>query len=106
MLANMDAISIIDKTREYFDGRIIEIVVWQVPEPVPGSKHLYKYRLFFGEPGKRLVGFDNERGKGDHWHEGEVEHRYIFKDVPTLLRDFRKAIDKWRNENDDTDHRN
>ncbi|WP_345791104.1 toxin-antitoxin system TumE family protein [Agrobacterium pusense] len=37
------------------------IVVWNVREPVPGSTHLFKYRLFFGTDGRRIVSFDNER---------------------------------------------
>ncbi|MGV1776811.1 toxin-antitoxin system TumE family protein [Agrobacterium fabrum] len=45
------------------DDAIVEIFVWKVPEP--GSPHLPKYRLF-GKDGRRIVGFDNERGKGDH----------------------------------------
>jgi len=105
IFTNMDAVPIIDKTREYWGGRIVEIVVWEVPEPVAGSAHLYKYRLFFGEPGRRLVGFDNERGKGDHRHEGDMEYPYAFTDIPTLLRDFRAAIDRWEKSHDDPDHR-
>lgn len=37
-----------------------------VPEPVPGRTHLFEYRVFYGKDGRRIVGFDNERGKGDH----------------------------------------
>jgi hypothetical protein len=36
------------------DGAIVEIVVWELPEPLPGSTHRYKYRLFFGASGLRL----------------------------------------------------
>jgi uncharacterized protein with HEPN domain len=39
-------------------------VIWRVPTPVKGSTHHYKYRLFYGHPGKRIVGYDNERLKG------------------------------------------
>jgi len=46
------------------DGSIVEIVIWQLPEPLPPSTHLYKYSLFYGIPGSRRVGYDNERGKG------------------------------------------
>jgi hypothetical protein len=38
--------------------------------------------------GVRVVGYDNERGKGDHRHAGSKEMPYRFVDVPTLLRDF------------------
>lgn len=69
-------------------GGIIEMVVWRVPEPVPPSGHPFKYRLVFVRDGKRLVGYDNERGKGDHRHLGETELSYTFVDELRLLEDF------------------
>jgi hypothetical protein len=57
------------------DGSVVEMVLWRVPEPVAGSGHPYKYRLYFGRSGVRLVGYDNERGKGDHRHRREIEER-------------------------------
>lgn len=57
------------KTKEVRDdGSIIEIVIWSVPHPVSPCRHCFKYSLFFGRPGIRLVGYDNEYGKGDHRH--------------------------------------
>ncbi len=38
------------------DGAIIEVVVWDVPMPLVGSAHHFKYRCFYGYPGRRLVG--------------------------------------------------
>ena len=59
---------------EYPDGAIVEMTIWLVPEPVAGSTHAFKYSLFYGHPCKRVVGYDNERGKGDHLHiEGHEE---------------------------------
>jgi hypothetical protein len=78
--------------REMPDGTIVEIVIWQLPEPVPGSNHLYNYRLYYGRDGARLVGFDNERGNGDHSHIDGREKLYDFSDVDTLVRDFFAAI--------------
>ncbi|WP_245409134.1 DUF6516 family protein [Shinella sp. WSJ-2] len=66
--ANMDAVLLERSKTVLPDGSIVEIVLWQVPEPVAGSEHCYKYRLFYGRDGRRIVGFDNERGKGDHCH--------------------------------------
>jgi hypothetical protein len=34
------------------------------------------------------VGYDNERGKGDHRHMGLVQKPCKFVDVPTSLADF------------------
>ncbi|MDR6192444.1 hypothetical protein QE372_004759 [Agrobacterium pusense] len=72
------------------DGANVEIVVWKVPEPV--SPHLFKYRLFYGKDGRRFVGFDNKRGKGDHRHLDGEEHPYMFTTTHALLSDFRKEI--------------
>jgi hypothetical protein len=38
--------------------------------------------------GVRVVGYDNERGKGNHKHFGEIEVAYEFKGVASLLADF------------------
>lgn len=81
---------------DFDDGTIVEMVIWKVPEPVPGSTHGYKYRLFFGRPGERLVGYDNERSKGDHRHIDGREEPYAFTDVETLVRDFFWDIARWR----------
>ena len=78
------------------DGAIVEVVVWKVPEPVAGSKHLFKYRLFYGKDGRRIVGFDNERGKGDHCHLDGDEHPYTFTTTDALLSDFRREMSKRR----------
>jgi hypothetical protein len=61
------------------DGSIIEMRIWRVPSPVPPSAHSLKYSLFYGRPGELAVLFDNERGKGDHRHIGEVESAYRFE---------------------------
>jgi hypothetical protein len=54
-------------------GTGVEMVVWHLPAPVPPSPHSYKYRLVYVVAGKRVIGFDNERGKGDHVHRGDRE---------------------------------
>jgi hypothetical protein len=84
--------------RDRFDfdgGTIVEMVIWKVPKPVEGCPHAYKYRLFFGRPGERLVGYDNEP-KGDHRHIADREQPYEFKDVETLVSDFFSDIERWR----------
>lgn len=76
------------REKRSYAGGIIEMVVWQVPEPVPPSEHHFKYRLVFARDGVRLVGYDNERGKGDHRHVGKTEMSYMFVDENSLLEDF------------------
>jgi hypothetical protein len=73
---------------EYDDGAIVEMVLWRVPSPVPPSAHGLKYSLFYGRPGVREVGYDNERGKGDHRHFQGAETAYAFTDVARLMADF------------------
>lgn len=80
-------------------GEIIEMVVWRVPEPVPPTTHGYKYRLVYIVEGKRVVGFDNERGKGDHWHHGDNEYPYEFENIDQLIEDFMAEVEAWKSEN-------
>jgi Family of unknown function (DUF6516) len=77
------------------DGSIVEVVIWELPEPLPPSIHSYKYRLFFGVGGASRVRYDNERGKGDHWHIGQDEGDYSFTTVEQLLDDFERDIANW-----------
>ena len=35
-----------------------------------------------------MVGYDNERGKGDHCHIDGVEYPYVFKILDDLTADF------------------
>jgi len=52
--------------------------------------------LFYGKPGQRLIGYDNERGKGDYRHiDGEQGH-YSFVSVRQLMADFLADVDKVR----------
>lgn len=63
-----------------------------MPEPVLVSSHIYKYRLYFGRNGQRIVAFDNERGKGDHYHIDGVERPYQFTNVEQLISDFLEEV--------------
>jgi hypothetical protein len=87
-----------DTTRLFEDGAIMRIRVWEVAEPVPPSEHRFKYSLFYGRPGERVVLYDNERGKGDHRHYGEREEAYEFKDIETLIADFLADVRRERGE--------
>ena len=78
------------------EGAIIEWVVWRVPYPVSPSMHHYKYRAVFIVDGVRIIGFDNERGKGDHQHLSGDEIPYEFHSVDRLVEDFIAAIEAWR----------
>jgi len=73
---------------DYDDGAIVEMVLWRVSAPVPPSTHRLKYRLFYGRADVREVGYDNERGKGDHRHFQGEETAYYFTTVEKLMADF------------------
>ena len=83
---------------DYDDGAIVEMVLWRVPIPVAASRHDLKYSLFYGRPGVRTVGYDNERGTGDHRHYRGVESAYVFRDVEQLLADFWSDVRTLRGE--------
>jgi hypothetical protein len=78
------------------DGHIIEMVVWRVPNSVPPSKHGLKYRFAYIVNGKRVVGFDNERGKGDHCHLDGQEYTYDFQSLERLIDDFIREVEQRR----------
>ena len=78
------------------DGAIIEWVVWRVPEPVPPTYHGYMYLAAYIVNGERVIGFDNERGKGDHCHIDGREIPYTFRGVEALVEDFIAAVEARR----------
>jgi hypothetical protein len=81
---------------EFPDGAIVEMTIWKVSEPVPGSAHAFKYSLYYGYPGKRIVAYDNERGKGDHRHIGNRQVPYVFSSVEALVADFLSDVLRMR----------
>lgn len=70
------------------DRAIMEMKIWRLPQRVAGSKHELKYSLFYGYPGQRVVGYDNEAGKGDHRHLNGGESPYGFTTIEKLIEDF------------------
>lgn len=84
----MGAKLILHRKRLFDDGSIAEIKLWQVPKIVRGSRHRFKYSLDYGREGRRLVGDDNEAGKGDHRRYEAREEAYIFATPERLLADF------------------
>jgi len=94
----MKATNIIDLKEKYADGRIVQLVVWQLPEPILGSSHSFKYRLYCGRSGECLVRYDNERGKGDHKHMGDQELPYEFVSLEQLLADFMDDVEQFSGE--------
>ena len=71
------------------------------PRPAAGGRG-----ALVGEPAARAGGvagvcvlrYDNEAGKGDHRHVGDVETEYRFTTPDQLLADFWRDVDQWRPE--------
>ncbi len=86
------------RKRLYDDGAVMEETLWLVPRVVPGSSHAFKYSLYYGQRGQRLIGYDNEAGKGDHRHYGEREEIYPFTTPEQLMADFLADVRALRSE--------
>ncbi len=78
------------------DGSIVEMTIWQLATADTERPHGLKYNLYYGHAGKRLVGYDNERGRGDHKHITGRELRYRFVSVEQLISDFLADIESVR----------
>jgi hypothetical protein len=92
----MKAVPIFRLKHELDDGAVVEMVIWRVPRPVHGSAHDFKYRLYYGRHGRRVVGYDNERGKGDHRHVRSREFPYRFDSPEQLVADFLADVEDAR----------
>ena len=94
----MRAVRFFHQRIDYDDGSIVEMVIWRVPSAVPPTSHGLKYSLFYGRIGRREVGYDNERGKGDHRHLKGKEYPYTFTTVEQLVADFWSDVQSLRGE--------
>lgn len=70
----------------------VETSVVRLSKPLEGSGHPYKYSLALVVAGECILRYDNERGKGDHRHEGDVESEYAFTTLSQLLSDFKADV--------------
>ena len=86
---------IIKEKVEFQDGDIAEMKVWEVPK-TEDKLHGYKYSFAYIRHGKRVIGYDNAEGKGDHRHYREHEEDYRFTTVRELIKDFFKDIDDYK----------
>jgi len=77
------------------DGNIVETKMWKVKSS-PNKPHGYKYSLAYIVKGKRVIGYDNAEGKGDHRHYGEKTEVYIFRNIRALVEDFYKDIERYK----------
>ena len=94
----MDAVLAYHDKQVLPDGAVVEMKILQITKPVLGSAHGFKYSLFYGLAGKRLVGYDNERRKGDHRHIADRQSEYEFSTVEQLIADFLADVRRIRGE--------
>ncbi len=83
------------RAKDAFGKGFIEVVIWRLPVSVVPSDHPFKYRLVYIVDGQRLVGYDNERGKGDHKHIGENECPYTWVNPKQLMADFLADVESF-----------
>jgi hypothetical protein len=95
-MSNMKAEPLLQERRVLAEDSFVELMVWLVPTPVPGSAHALKYRLALVVKGTCVLRYDNETGKGDHKHVEGVEVPYTFISPARLLEDFWKDVELWR----------
>lgn len=98
----MKATELVRSRIAYSASEFAEVVVWQVPVPLAGSAHLYKYRLAYVVGGECVLRYDNEAGKGDHRHLRKREYAYAFESLEQLLSDFQADIRRIRHEDRDS----
>ena len=90
----MKAVLIQNRRLDLHDGAIIQIRIWRLPDKSKERPHGLKYSLFYGRPGERIIGYDNERGKGDHRHCRDQESPYAFSTMEQLIADFWADVKK------------
>ena len=96
----MKARLLLKERRSVTLSSFMEMVVWQVAQPVKGSLHDYKYSLAYVVDEVCVLRYDNEAGKGDHKHLDENEVPYEFTTATQLVDDFLLDIEQWRQENE------
>ena len=75
---------------------------WQLPAPLAGSAHSFKYRLAYVVRGVCVLRYDNEAGKGDLRHYGGKESAYAFTGLDQLISALQADIARWNREKSDS----
>lgn len=94
----MKAVRLVHRRVVVSADAFVEVVIWQVPEPVGPSTHAFKYRLAYVVGGACVLRYDNERGKGDHRHTEAGEEPYEFSTPGQLMSDFEADVARWNHE--------
>ena len=87
--------------RVFPEGDIMEIRIWEVPKSKDfpeGVKYSLVYILIDERGARRVIGYDNERGKGHHRHYFDKEERIEFTGWEELVDSFLQDVKKLRRE--------
>jgi len=98
MFSNMKAVLLLRERQALTETSFVELIVWRLSQPAPGSAHDFKYSLALVADGICILRYDNEAGKGDHKHVDGREAIYHFTDLATLQVDFWKDVETWEKE--------
>ena len=96
----MKAKLIVHRKERNEDGQITELKAWIVPV-TKYTPHGLKYSAVYIINGVRVIGYDNERGKGDHRHFAGVEKQYAFISMAQLVTDFNADVTRYLEGDDD-----
>ena len=86
---------IFHEKRTLSEKELVEIKIWKIPKS-KDFPDMVKYSFAYIKNKERILGYDNERGKGHHRHYKDEETKMEFKDPETLLEQFKKEIKKLR----------
>jgi len=87
--------------RIFPEGDIMEIKIWKVPksEDFPeGVKYSMVYIKVDEKGARRILGYDNERGKGHHRHYFDKEEGISFSSWNELVKTFQEDVKRLRRE--------
>ncbi len=73
------------------DNEIVEFKIWKVPKDVDFPEGI-RYSMGYIHNGKRVLGYDNERGKGHHKHKLGKEEKVQFVSWQMLLNQFLEEL--------------
>ncbi len=94
-MSNSKAMLLLNEGYQLRPEAFVALLVWQVPRPVRGSSHGYKYALAYVVEEVCVLRYDNEAAKGDHKHIDAVEMPHRFTTPEQLLTDFWRDVDQW-----------
>ena len=100
-MPNIKTTLLVHRKERNENGHITELKAWLVPK-TKHTPHGLKYSVVYIVNGVRVIGYDNERGKGDHRHFAGIETSYSFISMAQLVKDFNADVSRYL-EGDDSE---